>query len=143
MNVVCDRPGDHGAPDVHGDFSTECPAPKAAIRRGDLKLLVECYNSSIHKFTGRLELYNVTADPSEQRDLSKAMPQEMAQLSGRLLRYASQAAQVPPLTNHAPWQGQDYWCASCRVGRPSGKDRVWQPWCEGPAGVACPLPVAE
>ena len=71
INVVCDVPGAQGAPGVRGDFTTECPAPKAALREGDLKILAECYNMSTHGFTGRLELYNVSADPAEQHDLSK------------------------------------------------------------------------
>lgn len=142
INVVCDAKGAHGAPDVRGNFSTECPAPKAALRRGDLKLLVECYNSTTHSFVGKLALYNLTADPSESTDLVKRLPHAVAELSTRLLTYAAQAAAVPPLTPLPPWQGEQYWCADCRKGRPSGKDRVWQPWCDGPAGVACPLPPA-
>ena len=33
-------------------YDTECPAPKAAIRRGEMKLLVECYDMSTSSFTG-------------------------------------------------------------------------------------------
>ena len=140
INTVCDRPGDHGAADVGGNFTTECPAPKAALRRGALKLLVECYNSSSHSFVGRRELYNVTADPSEQHDLSSSMPDALSKLSSRLLVFGAQAGRVTPLSNAPPWQGDAYWCATCRVGHPAGPDRAWLPWCEGAAGVACPLP---
>ena len=47
---------------------------------------------------------------------------------------------VAPLHPEPPFQGEQYWCAKCRIGHPSGVERVWQPWCEGGAGVACPLP---
>lgn len=142
INIRCDIPGDHGAPDVGGDFTTECPAPKAALRRGDLKVLTECYNTSVHGFTGRVELYNVSADPSEQHDLSTSRPEALSDLLGRLRKYAAQAALVPPLHPEPPFQGEQYWCAHCRLGRPSGPQRVWQPWCEGGPGVPCPLPSA-
>jgi len=42
-------------------YDTECPAPKAAIRVEDMKLLVECYDLSTAAFTGRRLLYNLTA----------------------------------------------------------------------------------
>ena len=68
------------------------------------------------------------------------MPAAVAKLSSRLLVFAQQASSVAPLSNTPPWQGDDYWCAECRVGHPAGPDHAWLPWCEGAAGVACPLP---
>jgi hypothetical protein len=120
-------------------FATECPAPKAALRVGELKLLVECYNASTHAFTGALQLYNLSADRSEQHDLSAAMPTDVGRLSARLLKYAQEAAQVPPLGDEPPWQGAGYYCADCTVGRPvgTGDAASWEPWCEGDAGVPC------
>ena len=82
----------------------------------------------------------MSADPSEGRDLSKDLPDAVSRLSARLLSYAAEAALVPPLHPEPPFQGDGYWCAKCRVGRPSGVERVWQPWCEGGPGVPCPLP---
>merc|ERR1711964_239140 len=80
FNTVCDVMGSH--PDV---FTTECPAPKAGLRVGNLKLLAECYNTSSGLFSGKLLLYNVTADPSECKDLSLSMPDAVSKLKERLL----------------------------------------------------------
>lgn len=131
FNTVCDS----GA--VPGSYATECPAPKAAVRVGDLKLLAECYSAG--RLTGKLELYNVTSDPSERTNLADALPHDVAALSARLLAYGEQAAQIPPLSDRAPWQGEGYYCARCTTGRPRAMNgtRSWDPWCEGGAGVTC------
>lgn len=100
INTVCDPPGSSGP-----TFATECPAPKAAIRIGDLKLLAECYDTATATLTGAVALYNLTADPSEQLDLSGARPADVARLAARLLGFAHEAAQIPPLSDSAPWQG--------------------------------------
>ena len=100
INTVCDPPGSSGP-----SFATECPAPKAAIRIGDLKLLAECYDTATATLTGAVALYNLTADPSEQLDLSGARPADVARLAARLLGFAHEAAQIPPLSDSAPWQG--------------------------------------
>jgi arylsulfatase I/J len=129
FNTVCDS-GLLG-------FATECPAPKAAVRVGELKLLAECYDATTGKLTGNLELYNVTNDPSEAVDLASAMPEEVTRLGQRLQFYGAQAAQVPPLSDRPPWQGAGYYCASCASGQPQGVNAAWEPWCEGDAGVPC------
>ena len=131
INTVCDGPG--------GDFRTECPAPKAAIRVGELKLLAECYDPHAHAWTGTVQLFNLSADESEQRDISAILPADLHRLSAQLLPRAAEAAQVPPLGDRPPWQGHGYYCAQCEVGRPfgHGKNASWEPWCAGGAGVPC------
>ena len=133
INTVCDDgTGPRG-------YSTECPAPKAGIRMGELKLLAECYDQSSQTFTGKLLLYNLSADASEERDLSALLPSEVHRLGSRLLTYAKEAAEIPPLGDKPPWQGDGYYCAECKVGKPVGKGKQasWEPWCEGASGVAC------
>ena len=156
LNTVCDGTTDEEGEEEGGEedgkdvvdraprpFRTECPAPKAALRVGDLKLLVECYNATSHTFTGTIQLYNLSADVSEMHDLSQSRPSDVATLSARLLSYAKDAAMIPPLSDRAPWQGESYYCAKCEAGRPvvigakGSKTRSWEPWCDGPAGVPC------
>lgn len=127
INTVCDTDP--------SSFATECPAPKAAIRIGDLKLLVECFDTTSLDFTGRVMLYNITADPSEQHDLSTVLPTNLDELKSRLAFFAKQAATVSPLGDKPPWQGDGYYCANCTVGRPI--DGAWSPWCPGPVGHTC------
>lgn len=107
----------------------------------DMKLLAECYNVTSGALNGKLLLYNITADPSESTDLltdlSTSKPEVVAQLKARLLFYGAQAAKVAPLTDAPPWQGDDYFCAKCQVGRPQGAARKWEPWCSGAASVPC------
>mmetsp|Transcript_3264 Transcript_3264/g.8446 ORF Transcript_3264/g.8446 Transcript_3264/m.8446 type:complete len:156 (+) Transcript_3264:251-718(+) len=135
FNTVCDD-GGGGWP---RPYATECPAPKAALRVGDLKLLAECYapTPAPGAFRGKLELYNLTADPSESANLAAALPDAVASLRARLLAYGAQATQIPPLSDAPPWQGAGYYCAHCTTGRPKGAAGAWDPWCDGDAGVAC------
>ena len=105
---------------------------------GELKLLAECYDQSSQTFTGKMLLYNLSADASEERDLSALLPSEVHRLGSRLLTYAKEAAEIPPLGDKPPWQGDGYYCAKCKVGKPVGKGKQasWEPWCEGASGVA-------
>lgn len=135
FNTVCDELGT--SPEDSPDFRTECPAPKAGLRVGDLKILAECYNAASADFTGKLLLYNITADPSETTDLAPLMPDAVATLKKQLQFYGAQAAKVAPLSDRPPWQGDDYFCANCKVGRPQGVEQTWEPWCPGAAGVPC------
>ncbi len=98
INTVCDPAGSTG------EFNTECPAPKAAMRVGDIKLLAECFDTTTLSFKGKLLLYNVSADPSELQDLAAAMPDVVESLSVKLLAYGKEAAMIPPLGDSAPWQ---------------------------------------
>ena len=118
-------------------YNTECPAPKAALRVGSLKLLAECFDAASASFIGRLELYNVSSDPAEATDLAAALPDEVARLSARLREHGLEAIKVAPLSDAPPWQGADYFCAACPVGAPKGADKVWVPWCESPTGKPC------
>ena len=92
-------------------------------------------------FTGKLLLYNLTADPAETRDLASARPETARELASKLLSYAKEAAMIPPLSDEAPWQGDDYYCARCTPGRPQShglqKPQSWDPWCKGKAGTTC------
>jgi arylsulfatase A-like enzyme len=132
FNTQCDEPG--SPPNI---FVTECPAPKAGLRVAQFKLLAECYNVTTHAFQGALQLYDVSADPSESVDLSADRPEEVRALRERLAFWGEQAAQVAPLTATAPWQGVEYWCAQCEPGAPQGQFTSWEPWCPGADGVPC------
>ena len=132
INTVCDDPGAGST-----DFKTECPAPKAAMRVGDLKVLAECFDSASLSFKGRMSLYNITADRSEAHDLASQQPAALKELSARLLSYAKEASMVPPLEDSAPWQGPGYYCSECTPGRPQGWRRSWEVWWKGPAGQVC------
>jgi len=118
-------------------YTTECPAPKAALRLGDLKILAECFDGASLSFMGRVELYNISADASEQTDLAPERPEDVARLQGRLREFGLEATRVAPLGDEPPWQGADYFCAACPKGSPQGTEQVWMPWCEGPGGEPC------
>ena len=53
--------------------------------RAQLKLLVEYYDAVMHALTGRVSLYNLTADAAEQRDLATLLPEHVPRLGARLL----------------------------------------------------------
>ncbi len=71
--------------------------PNAALRVGDMKLLVDCFNYTIMQATGLVELYNVTADPFEYTNLAPDRPVTVAQLISKLRKYAASPDQVPPV----------------------------------------------
>ena len=67
-------------------------------------------------------------------------------LASKLSAYGKEAAMTPPLqTQLPPWQGEGYYCANCTIGKPSklpgasgsGITHIWEPWCQGKAGVTC------
>lgn len=69
--------------------------PAGAVLRGDLKLL-EFFED------GRLELYDLAADPGEERDLAGTRPELAAELHGELLAWrAAVGAPVPTEPNPA------------------------------------------
>ena len=120
INTVCDLDDT--------DYETECPAPKAAIRVGDLKLLVECFNSTNGPF-GRKILYNITSDPTESNDLSDVLTDDVENLLDQLIVLGSEALIIPPLSDAKPWQGHGYYCAECEAGQPQGTSPpTWVPW---------------
>ena len=73
--------------------------PHSAIRLGDFKL-IKFYE------TNDVQLFNLSQDLGERRDLSKAMPDKAADLSHRLDQYlAAVTAQMPrPNTDYDPSQ---------------------------------------
>jgi len=66
--------------------------PHSAIRLGDFKL-IKFYE------TNDVQLFNLSEDIGEQRDLSKAMPDKATDLSHRLDRYLEAAAAQMPRPN--------------------------------------------
>jgi arylsulfatase A-like enzyme len=63
--------------------------PYGAIRKGDLKL-IEFFED------GRLELFDLKADPYERDDLAKAMPEKAAELLVKLKGWRKEVnAQMP------------------------------------------------
>ena len=60
---------------MHPDYNQPLP-PQSAIRVGDYKM--------IWNWHGRLELYNIPADPTESKDLSKEMPELTEKLHKQL-----------------------------------------------------------
>jgi hypothetical protein len=71
--------------------------PNAALRVGEMKLLVDCFNYTIMQATGLVELYNMTDDPFEYRNLAPDRPAMVAQLIAKLRQYAASPDQVPPV----------------------------------------------
>ena len=61
-------------------FSNQLGRPAAAVRDGDYKLIE-------HYETGRLELYNLASDLSEQHDLARQLPQKTKELYARLVQW--------------------------------------------------------
>ena len=136
------------------DIDTECnigcttkkcpglPAPKAAMRVGEMKIMAECFDSKTLSFKGKMSLFNLTADPGETTDLASTQPDVVKKLSSKMLIYAKEAAKIPPLTQGTPWQGEGYYCKNCPLGKPdnvpgTSGPLVWNPWCKGEEGVAC------
>lgn len=106
----------------------------AAIRVGDMKLLMGCPNSTWFKPPElsnaavindkalhdesliKIALYNITADPNEHNDLSHKLPEEVQRLQRRLEFYKKAA--TPPLNQPADNKAWD-------VARKNG---IWTPW---------------
>ena len=120
------------------NYDTECPAPKAGIRVGDHKLLVECYDGATQAISGKVVLFDLSADPQEANDISAANPGLVKRLADRVVFYGKQA--VTPMGDSPPWQGPDYYCAKCRPGKPvsKGSFKAWEPWCDTGTGLPCP-----
>lgn len=73
----------------------ETTTPAGAIRAGDWKLL-EYFED------GRAELYNLAADPGEERDLASFEPARAAELRTRLARWRAEVGARMPTVNPAP-----------------------------------------
>ncbi|HLL95146.1 MAG TPA: hypothetical protein VK404_09245, partial [Spirosoma sp.] len=71
-------------------FSNQMGRPSGAVRQGDYKL-VESYE------TGKTELYNLTDDVSESKDLSGRFPGKTKELHALLLNWRKEVkANMPP-----------------------------------------------
>ena len=73
----------------------ETTTPAGAVRAGDWKLL-EYFED------GRTELYNLSADPGEERDLASFEPARAAELRTRLARWRAEVGARMPTVNPAP-----------------------------------------
>ena len=73
----------------------ETTTPAGAVRAGDWKLL-EYFED------GRTELYNLAADPGEERDLASFEPARAAELRTRLARWRSEVGAKMPTVNPTP-----------------------------------------
>jgi hypothetical protein len=128
--------------------------PAAAVRVGEMKLLVDCFNITTkapYPANSPMWLHNLTADPSEEHNLA-ADPSHASTLSmliGRLAAYAASTDQYPPTlfpeeANHTSCAGQcpvwNFQCPQCPQGGafPS-KDwpkngttapNTFNPWCD-------------
>eukprot|EP00756_Hemistasia_phaeocysticola_P036920 Hpha_TRINITY_DN16668_c0_g4::TRINITY_DN16668_c0_g4_i1::g.178207::m.178207/K01135/ARSB; arylsulfatase B len=100
---------------------SEVQGPQAAIIVGEMKLLVDCFWRGENKVTSTNgQLYNLTADPAEENDLSATRPDDLQRLAARLAYWEAQA--VPPYMEN----GDD---KSCGSGGPIGSPPHWDPWC--------------
>ena len=64
----------------YSDPFTNLPqAPQSAIREGDYKLIID--------WNGKLHLFNIEKDFSEEHDLSYAMPEKTDELFSKLLKW--------------------------------------------------------
>ena len=73
----------------------ETTTPVGAIRAGDWKLL-EYFED------GRVELYDLAADPGEKRNLAAAEPARAAELRTRLARWRAEVGAKMPTVNPTP-----------------------------------------
>ena len=76
-------------------YGNQGGAPSGAVRVGDLKL-IEWYED------GRLELFDLAADPGEQEDLARARPAQAAALAARLQGWRDGVGALMPRPNPAP-----------------------------------------
>ena len=115
--------------------SGQAGAPKAALRVGDYKLLAWCFKvKGINGSTTTehvkapsgtvspdpgfgnndgLVLYNLASDPTESTNI-RADPANAARVTSMLARMTALAVEmVEPQQWDAPYQGPDYFCATC------------------------------
>jgi len=117
--------------------------PKAALRVGDLKLLCFCFSAAGIAGANATgchggppgqwpQLYNVSADPGETRDLAAAMPAAVAALEARLAELAGPGQAAEPMQWVPPYQGADYYCRDCPLRPATGPDAPWTDWLPDP-----------
>ena len=105
-------------PDANGT-QTIISGPQAAIILGDFKLLVTCFWRTSRSLADA-QLYNISADPSEENNLATSMPSIVETLGKRLAHW--EALSVPPYA-------QDGIDPACGEGAPQGTPAAWNPWC--------------
>ena len=105
-------------PDAKGAQSI-ISGPQAAIIVGELKLIVDCFWRSTTSLS-KAQLYNLTADPAEVRNLASAQPQDVRRLGARLAHWEAQSVEPYALN------GID---RTCGEGKPHGDPPAWSPWC--------------
>lgn len=71
-------------------FSNQASHPAAAIREGDYKLIE-------HYETGKIELYNLTADLSETTDLAQREPKKTRELHEKLKQWRTEVGANMPI----------------------------------------------
>jgi len=81
----------------------------SAVRYGDHKLLVGCFDGSA--FSGKEVLFDLKTDPFETNNISGSEPEIVQKIKALLLTYGDQM--VPPYNAHPPFQGPDYFCCDC------------------------------
>ena len=140
LNQACGR----------GKMSGSSTSPSTALRLGDWKLLVPCFNVSTMRPDDRaVSLFNIAADPLETTDKAATQPVQVAQLLDRLTEFARSIDQIPPTlkptlsnsTGSVTQPGSTSWnyqCPQCPASGASGQahsgEKAWAPWCDG---VAC------
>eukprot|EP00298_Acanthocystis_sp_HF-20_P028327 c7022_g1_i1.p1 GENE.c7022_g1_i1~~c7022_g1_i1.p1 ORF type:complete len:774 (+),score=362.66 c7022_g1_i1:21-2342(+) len=112
------------------EYKDNWDKPYAAIRVGQYKMLVGCVTSG-GAIKGNVYLYDIGGgDYTESTNLMKndaftsANADLITYIKGLLSYYGTQS--VAGLTDGAPWQGNDYWCANCKKGCPN--NGIWAPY---------------
>eukprot|EP01006_Ploeotia_vitrea_P000857 TRINITY_DN103783_c0_g1_i1.p1 TRINITY_DN103783_c0_g1~~TRINITY_DN103783_c0_g1_i1.p1 ORF type:complete len:478 (-),score=36.14 TRINITY_DN103783_c0_g1_i1:197-1630(-) len=103
---------------LHG-IMPGCKGPKAdprtAYRWGHMKLLIDCFIPETSEITGRLWLYNITADPSETTNLA-FVNADIIQTMFEKLKHQTES--FVPVAE----------CPGCPMGQPIGEPPRWEPW---------------
>ncbi|MEZ5355054.1 MAG: sulfatase [Bryobacteraceae bacterium] len=94
-------------------YANQLGVPAGAIRQGDWKL-IEFFAD------GKLELYNVAADPGERNNLAASMPERTTALHARLKAWRADVGAQMPQPNpdfdpKQPWDGLR-WYSQCSAG---------------------------
>jgi arylsulfatase A-like enzyme len=81
---------------------------RGAVRKGNWKLVKHAALPS------RVELYDVVADPSEEKNMARQHPRRVAELEALLNEYAKQAKPALYFTEYMPFIIQDVTTADLR-----------------------------
>ena len=101
--------------------STIVDGPQAAMIVGELKVIVDCWWRS-SKNASSAQLYNLTADAAETKDLAQARPDDVKRLLARLDFFEQQSV--------GPYKPEKGRCGQGKPQKHAGLDvPVWLPWC--------------